>query len=367
MAAFDAWRGIVPGCMSNPLRSLARRALARAGFRLQRIANDRDSSAGSMFPSRFTTADISLAISRVRHQRPGAGVWLLHDGYVAVPGEADRVLDCRTADPSLVASAGKDDVFVYACDSDEIGLPWVRATVAAARPFFPVESYRPATYAHVNDVARRTLEAEFVRQHEEGFAKWDFGPGDFLNIVQAIDSTAAVEGAYVEVGCYRGSSSAVAVRYMKEKGLARSCWFLDTFDGFSYEAAASSSDAIWAGTHATEGQSVVRERIARYADPSAGLTVRVERLNIVEEALPPAVGPIALANVDVDLYEAVKAALTQIAPRIAPGGILIVEDPGHTPALIGSRLALSDFLESAAAAAFTPVYLESGQTFLIRR
>jgi hypothetical protein len=46
---------------------------------------------------------------------------------------------------------------------------------------------------------------------------------------------------------------------------------------------------------------------------------------------------------------------------------MIVEDPGHTPALVGSRLALEQFLESPAGAAFTSVYLESGQTFLIRR
>jgi hypothetical protein len=48
------------------------------------------------------------------------------------------------------------------------------------------------------------------------------------------------------------------------------------------------------------------------------------------------------------------------------GGILIVEDPGHTPALIGSRLALQEFMDSPDAAAFTPVYMESGQTLLIR-
>ncbi len=72
-------------------------------------------------------------------------------------------------------------------------------------------------------------------------------------------------------------------------------------------------------------------------------------------------------NIDVDLYEAVKAAkLTNVATRMVVGGIIIVEDPGHTPALIGSRLALHEFLDSLIAASFMHIYLESGQTFRIK-
>jgi hypothetical protein len=81
---------------------------------------------------------------------------------------------------------------------------------------------------------------------------------------------------------------------------------------------------------------------------------------------PGVIERIAVANIDVDMYEAVRSALIKTAPRIASGGILIVEDPGHTPALIGSRLALEEFMATPIAAAFTPVYMESGQTLLIR-
>jgi hypothetical protein len=50
-----------------------------------------------------------------------------------------------------------------------------------------------------------------------------------------------------------------------------------------------------------------------------------------------------------------------------PGGILVVEDPGHTPLLIGARFALEKFLAEPVGAQFTPLAMQSGQTFLIRR
>ncbi len=53
----------------------------------------------------------------------------------------------------------------------------------------------------------RVLEEEFVFQTDHDFAKWDFGPGDFVNLLQVIEATAHIAGAYVEIGCYEGSSA----------------------------------------------------------------------------------------------------------------------------------------------------------------
>jgi hypothetical protein len=340
--------------------------VARAGgVDLRRYRPPAVSSASTLFAPKFSTDDIAREISRITTSQ--APVCVLTDGYVAPAPGAGRIIDCRTDRCEDLAALPAETLFFYACDSDEIGIPWVRTLIQQRRRFYPVRAYSPSTYAHVNDVARRTLEAEFVEQTAGGYAKWDFGPGDFLNIVQAIDLTANIEGDYVEIGCYRGSSACVAVRYMNARHIARDCYFFDTFDGFSYDAARTSSDAIWSGTHGTEGEQTVRDRIEKHADPARGLRVTVERLNIVEQELPQSIRNVAVANVDVDLYEAVRDGIAKIAPRIVSGGILIVEDPGHTPALIGSRVALSDFMETSLAQAFTPVYVESGQTLLIRR
>jgi hypothetical protein len=139
------------------------------------------------------------------------------------------------------------------------------------------------------------------------------------------------------------------------------------FDGFEYDAAKQSADAIWAGTHATEGREVVEQRLKRHERPRDGLNVFVRRHNIVEEAIPAELDQIAVANIDVDLYEAVLAGMVKVAPRMTVGGIMIVEDPGHTPALVGARIALEELLATEPARRFTPIHMESGQTFLIRR
>lgn len=329
----------------------------------RRKKSETPANARTLFPPKFSTADIAATLHQIEEDYPDAAIVTLTDGYVAPPQGPS--IDCRSRDFDALGRFATP-LFLYACDSDEIGLPWIRELVRRRYRFYPVNSYIPSTYAHINDAARMTLETEYYEQVKAGFAKWDFGPGDFTNILQAIDITANVPGEYVEAGCYRGSSSCVAVRYMKTRGMARRCWFFDTFDGFSYEAARRSSDALWENTHATEGEEAIRARISRYADPDRGLEVRVERRNVIDEELPDGIRSIALANIDVDLYEAVKAALFKIAPRMEPRGIIIVEDAGHTPALIGSRLALQEFLASDAAAPFIAIYMESGQTFLVR-
>jgi hypothetical protein len=93
------------------------------------------------------------------------------------------------------------------------------------------------------------------------------------------------------------------------------------------------------------------------------LSVTVEKLNIITDELPKNVEQIAVANIDVDMYEAVLASLNKLAPLMAKSGIIIVEDPGHTPGLIGARVALERFLRNNCN--FMPLYMESGQTLLI--
>jgi hypothetical protein len=45
---------------------------------------------------------------------------------------------------------------------------------------------------------------------------------------------------------------------------------------------------------------------------------------------------------------------------------MICEDAGHTPGLIGARVALEEFIESGAGKKFTVMHLRSGQVFLVK-
>jgi hypothetical protein len=97
-----------------------------------------------------------------------------------------------------------------------------------------------------------------------------------------------------------------------------------------YDAALSSADAIWSGSQTTEGLEAIAHRRQRFALPRSGWKVTVRRHNIVEEEIPAASPFIAACNIDVDLYEAVPAALQSSVAHGAPR-IIAVEDPGHTP------------------------------------
>lgn len=318
------------------------------------------------FANKATPELVSDAIWRAAKLLPGRQPVVLWDGYGAV-GEVRRI-DCASEDPAAVdAYPAETTVFIYACTQDDIGGPFIRRVIAKGAKFLPISWAEPSQYINIDTDARRSLETEYRNQKLGGFAKWDFGPGDFINLIQALAITSNLPGAYVELGCFRGSSGGAVLNYLRAKRRKMACHFLDVFSGFDYEEAERSADALWKNSHATEGYEVVSARLKAYAANCEGLEVQVYKTNCITEPLPAAITEIAVANIDVDLYEAVKAGLEKVAPLVVPGGILIAEDPGHSPALIGARVALDEFLESDLGAMFTPIVMESGQTFMVRR
>jgi len=320
-----------------------------------------------LFPDRVTATNVANGIQSAKEKFPQRKIVILHDG--TAPIESCVMLDSRVTPLDQFSSLDFSGlIFVYACSWNFHGAPFIKTLIARGGRFIPVCNAGPARYVDQNVVARDVLEAEWIRQNEEGYAKWDpgpSGPADFTNLCQALEITRHKKGAFLEIGCYRGSSGSIALRYMNQAGIYRDAYFFDVFEGFLYDAALASADAVWSGSHATEGMAIVAQRLERYALPLSGLNVMVCRHNIIEEEIPSAIPLIAVANIDVDLYEAVLAALHKVAPRMTTGGIIIVEDPGHTPYLVGARVALDEFLASRAATGFLPIYMESGQTFLV--
>lgn len=329
-------------------------------------ANQAARNINMLFPNKITIPQFQHALGEARDKFPGRRIAVLYD--TELPLEGLPAFDCRTTNVAeFSAQDFKNTVYIYACDSDEVGAPFVETVIAQGGAFVPVFEAVPSLYVHTNKLAHVVLELEYELQKREGFAKWDFGPHDFINLIQAVEVTRHLAGAFMEVGCYRGSSGCALLRYMREAGLRRDCYFLDVFEGFVYDDAITSADAHWKGSHKTEGLEVVEQRLRRHENPAQGLNVFVHKNNIIADPLPAGATQLCVANLDVDMYEAVYAGLVKLAPLMVKGGILIVEDPGHTPLLIGARVALNQFLRTPIAREFTPIYMQSGQTFLIRQ
>lgn len=319
---------------------------------LRRYAGHAYYDASALNLPRFERHHVMEVVERARRLHPNARRLLLSDRpWILPPDSATPV-----ASIEQVAAVEGAKVCICAFDSDErlavtlAGLHQIPDTIyLMPRVFIPT-----ARYFHRNDTARGVLRAEAALPEPK------FSLADYENLIQALESTRNVPGDFVEVGVYRGRSAHCVLSYFKAAGWRRRAWFMDVFSGFTYAEAAASKDACWNGSHTDSPEEHVRTWLSEFPD------AYVLRHNIITDPLPAGLQTIAVANIDVHLYEAVAAALKRLSPLTVPGSILVLEDQGHTPPLGGAWLAVHEFLGSTLAEPFTPIHLASGQMFLVR-
>jgi hypothetical protein len=176
----------------------------------------------------------------------------------------------------------------------------------------------------------------------------------FENICQAVDITQDVEGDFLEMGVFTGSSALTAMIHMRNRGIQRKCWLMDTFEGFTYNEATASSDIIWGGTHLQNVNSQIESLQNKMAGVGQDYSFVVG--NVIADPIPPEIKKLALVNVDVDLYDATKAALEKSSPFVQKGGVIMCEDSTATPALYGAFVAMSDFLNTDEGKKYFRVY-----------
>ena len=220
--------------------------------------------------------------------------------------------------------------------------------------YSPYRYVPTARYFQKNDIAKKVLIDDY------NLNRGNFDLSDFENIIQCIDITRNLSGDFVEIGVYKGDSAHIALNYMKRANIKRKSYLFDLFEGFVNKSSQQSKDAIWFNTHLDTSLQFVQKYLTDYDNCT------IQKLDIIVQELPQQIKKVALCNIDVDLYEAVKMALMKISPLIELGGIIILEDQGHTPFLAGALLATMEFLTSDIAKKYIPIHLESGQLLLIK-
>jgi len=249
----------------------------------------------------------------------------------------------------------------FQCDSD--ALPHLEKIIDSGGIFIPQQDYHKTHYRFVNRHAWNTL----VNTWNNASKISHLNILVHENICEALDITKDLEGDFVEIGVYVGGSAFTAVNYIDELGTAckpRKAWLFDTFDGFNYEDAKNSSDTMWLGTCKLHG---VEKTIQRVQDllKNVKTETKCQELNICANEFPSEITKIAVANLDVDLYEATYQGLLKLAPLIVPGGIIICEDPTSTPGLYGAFLAMEQFLKKVEGKPFMKIF-KGGQYFLVK-
>ncbi len=167
-----------------------------------------------------------------------------------------------------------------------------------------------------------------------------------------------VPGAFAECGVWRGGSVLAMLLTLQDEGVDdRDVHLYDTFEGMTaptehdvspvappaletWREAQARGERPWGDVFGPESFDLdaVRATLAATGYPA-------QRLHFhrgpVEETLPErAPEAIALLRLDTDWYESTRHELVHLYPRLADGGVLIVDDYGHWE---GARRAVDEY------------------------
>jgi hypothetical protein len=169
---------------------------------------------------------------------------------------------------------------------------------------------------------------------------------------------AEIPGAFAECGVWRGGSVLAMILTLQQLGASdRDIHLYDTFEGMTeptehdvspidppaletWREAEGRDERAWSQLFDAEtfNEDAVRATLAETGYPR-------ERLHLVagpvEETLPAqAPESLALLRLDTDWYESTRHELDHLYPRLAEGGVLIIDDYGHWE---GARRAVDEY------------------------
>jgi O-methyltransferase len=165
---------------------------------------------------------------------------------------------------------------------------------------------------------------------------------------------ARVPGDFVECGVWRGGSVMAMALELQQLGIDdRQIWLYDTFEGMT----PPTSKDVEAGTGVTAAQMLdstpvddgnnvwcvagiddVRANVMSTGYPASRFTfVQGDVSRTLLESVPDS---IALLRLDTDWYESTRSGLEILYPRLAVGGVCILDDYGHWQ---GARAAVDEY------------------------
>jgi len=166
-----------------------------------------------------------------------------------------------------------------------------------------------------------------------------------------------IEGDVFECGVYKGGTAAMMAEVLRRRDSGKQLFLFDSFRGLP--EVDPDKDVHRPGEFADTSTEGVKSYLA-----DRGLL----RSCVLREGVIPEVfrglesRTIALAHVDVDLYRSVSDSLEFVWPRIAIGGVLIVDDYGF-PSCPGARAAVDEFFVDQAC---VPLCLPTGQAIVFK-
>jgi len=176
-------------------------------------------------------------------------------------------------------------------------------------------------------------------------------------LIQAIEHIhrEGIDGDIVECGVWRGGNLVIAAMAQRRLGRSGTIWGYDTFEGMSAptdadralhydEVAVDTFEKKQRGEFSDWCYSPIDEVQANLARHVADADVRLVKGMVEDTLFDQANLPerIAILRLDTDWYESTKVELEVLYPRLAPGGVLIIDDFGDWA---GAKLAVEEYFE----------------------
>ena len=187
-----------------------------------------------------------------------------------------------------------------------------------------------------------------------------------------------IPGALVECGVWRGGSVMAMARKLVALGSCdRTIWLYDTFEGMTAPTAndveattGQLAEQLMASTEVGDGNNVWA--YATQQDVIANLTTTGYEINqfklvkgdVAQTLQTDVPESIAILRLDTDWYESTKVGLEILYPRLAIGGVCILDDYGHW---VGARKAVDDYFAAVGHRPFMHPIDYSGRVFIKTR
>ena len=131
-----------------------------------------------------------------------------------------------------------------------------------------------------------------------------------------------VEGAFAELGVYKGESA----RLLHEMDPERVLHLFDTFSGFPSSDLEGEQGEAATYSSLNFADTDIHMVLRHFPDPDK---VKLHLGYFPQTSAGLEQEKFSLVNIDVDLYKPTKAGLDFFYPRLAPGGVILVHDHHH--------------------------------------
>jgi O-methyltransferase len=138
-----------------------------------------------------------------------------------------------------------------------------------------------------------------------------------------VEESKKSQGAFLEVGTWRGGSGAIIASHAQQLGLTEKVYLCDTFKGVVKTGEKDSS--YYGGEHADTSYSTVSALMKK---------LNLKNVEILEGVFPDETGVhiedevFRFCHIDVDVYLSAKEIIEWVWPRLSNGGIVVFDDYG---------------------------------------